>query len=103
MPANLTTLPHFSVSAAMSAIIRLASVRRKLAKLKPEHPYFDIGPAGIALLKHFIAAAEAVKAGRACRLPSPPPQPESEWSPAKAAVMREVDRIAARLAAERHP
>jgi len=77
--------------------------RRRLERLESRQPtgpvWTDPGPAAIALLEWFIACHEAVEAGKACRLPYEP-EPESQWSPAKAAVMRESDRMHAKLAAE---
>jgi hypothetical protein len=76
---------------------------RRLERLESRQPRGDYsrdpGPAAIALLQWCIASAEAVKAGKACPLPSEPPMPESEWSDAKRRVMAEADRMARRLRA----
>ena len=49
-----------------------------------------------------LADQDAERAGREfCRLPSDPPTPESEWSPAMREAMRYFDSIAKRLEAKR--
>jgi hypothetical protein len=58
---------------------------------------FDDGAAA-ALLRWHLDNYAAVEAGRACLIPVYGPHPEP--SLAMAAVMRELDRVAARLAAE---
>ena len=68
---------------------------------KPTGDYWrDPGPQAIALLEWFIACDAAVKAGKACWLPSEP-EPESSWSDAKRRIMAESDRMHARLLVER--
>jgi hypothetical protein len=67
---------------------------------RPETPSFD--PAEVAMsLRWFITSAEAVRAGKASLIPRFGPMPAP--SPAKAAALRGLDMIAARLMAERHP
>jgi hypothetical protein len=76
---------------------------RRLAKLESrrpaERPWRPCPPEGIALLQHFIAAAEAVRLGRASTIPFHGPRLEP--SDAKRRALAELDRIAARFAAER--
>ena len=80
-----------------------AAMERRLARLEARKPKafvpHDYAAAAASLRWHLDCYA-AVQAGRACRLPSPPPQPESEWSPAKLAALQLLDSIAARLAQE---
>jgi hypothetical protein len=78
---------------------RLKRLQRLEARRPSERPWFDPGPAAIELLRWHLDCHAAVDAGRACEIPRYGPHPEP--SPALAAVMRELDRVAARLAAER--
>ena len=77
---------------------------KRLARLESRKPTGDYwrapGPQAIALLEWFIACDVAVKAGKACWLPSES-EPESSWSDAKRRVMAESDRMHARLLVER--
>jgi hypothetical protein len=81
------------------SLARLKRLQRLESRQPAAAPWRDPGPAAIALLEWFLANAEAVRAGKACRLPYEP-EPESQWSPAKAEAMRYHDRTAARLAQE---
>ncbi len=78
---------------------RLKRLARLEARRPAERPWRPCPPEGIALLQHFIAAAEAVKAGKASTVPRYGPMLAP--SPAKAAVLQHLDRVAARLASER--
>jgi hypothetical protein len=69
--------------------------RRRPAIFRP----FDHAAAA-ELLLWFIACANAVEAGRACAIPFFGPHPEP--TPAKAAALKQLDGIGARLAQERH-
>ena len=71
-------------------ITALAAVRRRLAKLKPQHPYFDVAPL-------FMPIFEAMVEGRPFSwLPS-----ERELSPeaeqALERTLRDLDNIAKRM------
>jgi hypothetical protein len=80
-------------------ITALADIRRRLAKLKPERPWVDPGPAAIALLQWCLESFAAVDAGRACEIPRYGPHPRP--SDAKLRVLADSDKLAARLASER--
>jgi hypothetical protein len=78
----------------------VADIRRKLAKLKPSHPYFDPFDAMMTLWGAFEAERVAIKAGRPfSELPHAPLSAEQEHLVELA--LRESDRIAERLAEER--
>jgi len=81
------------------SLARLKRLQRLEARRPSERPWRDCGPAAIALLRWHIACHEAVERGLACEVPRYGPFPEP--SPAMVAVMKELDRVAARLAAER--
>jgi hypothetical protein len=57
--------------------------------------------AAAAAIRWLLACHAAVAAGKACLVPQF--GPHLEPSPAKAAALRQLDSIAAKLAQERHP
>jgi hypothetical protein len=75
---------------------RLKRLQRLESRRPAEKPYVD-RPEAVALLRWYIASAEAVRAGKASLVPryGPPREP----SPAKHEALRALDRVAARLAA----
>jgi hypothetical protein len=78
---------------------RLRRLARLEARRPAERPWTDPGPAAIELIHRCIDSFAAVEAGRASAIPRYGPHPQP--SPAFEAIMRESDRIAARLVAER--
>jgi hypothetical protein len=77
---------------------------KRLARLESRKPVavLRVDPVEVAaLLRWCLASFAAVEAGKACAVPRYGP-PESP-SPALEAIMRESDRMHARLMAERHP
>ena len=81
-------------------LTQLADIRRKLAKLKPSHPYFDPFEAMMTLWGAFEAERVAIKAGRPfLGIPHAPLLAEQEHRVELA--LKDSDLIAARLAAER--
>jgi hypothetical protein len=77
---------------------RLRRLQRLESRRPSERPWRPCPPEGIALLQHFIAAAEAVASGKASTVPRFGPMPAP--SPAKHEALRYLDGIAKRLAQE---
>jgi hypothetical protein len=73
---------------------RLAALEARL--LKPKFKPFN-DAAAVDFLKWCLECSDAVKVGKACHLPRDPLPPESEWSPAMRAAMRQLDRLHERL------
>jgi hypothetical protein len=74
------------------SLAHLKRLQRLESRRPAERPWRDPGPAAIALLRWHLDCYATVDRVLACLIPVYGPHPEP--SPAKAAVMRETDRIA---------
>ncbi len=78
---------------------RLRRLQRLEARRPAERPWTDPGPVAIALLQWCLASFAAVDAGKASAVPRYGPHPAP--SEAFERIMRDADRMHARLVAER--